>query len=133
MLGASQEGTYEGLFKGAGPYLGLPTFFTTSGQCSKSINILGMKDLLFRMVAMPPPDMTDKRAVRDMSHQYSVQEIKLLIYVQYVSKVVLTCNTYVNTWANTYKYFHNTCRYCKSSSPVSIDKIPTGNQNTLHL
>ena len=42
------------------------------------------------------------------------------------TKGVLTCNTYVNTWANTYKYFHNTCRYCKLSSPVSIDTIPTG-------
>ena len=42
------------------------------------------------------------------------------------TKGVLTCNTYVNTWANTYRYFHNTCRYCKLSSPVSIDTIPTG-------
>ena len=31
---------------------------------------------------------------------------------------VLTCKYYVSTWANTY-------RYCKLSSPVSIDTKPT--------
>ena len=47
-------------------------------------------------------------------------------YLQVLSKGVLTCNTYVNTWFNTYRYFHNTCRYCKLPSPVSIDTIPAG-------